>query len=435
MILGTKLFRQYNQLVKATNYNLFGQYFISRRIQREYIHSLMSSIDEIKTKLKKNWYQFVNANSKKFSDKVIDGSSPPSIFVGEFGYPHVRIGPMIPPYHGDTSILDRPELWSGKSLEQIINYRINLLKGTMIHNVNKISGRYIESLQEMALSKRVVESTMTFEKIPSQYLNEMTLTKDDSEEIPTIFSAPVSEIKILPSTADQKIEKKYYDDDSYAADAVVELYENSIDMTRISKVLSMGMLGRKKNRKLVPTKWSITAADDIVSQYLLNKIKDNAILDNYFVFAFNHLANYYSVIFIPDDVWYFEMIESWIDTNGRVHTGSDYESGKKIDHYPSIAGAYFAARLAAAEYLFKKRKKASVLILREIHPEYFVSLGVWQIREGLRECLRSKARNFESFDSALKYGVSKTSLSKYEWIKNSSIIKNIKQKRISDYLD
>jgi hypothetical protein len=263
----------------------------------------------------------------------------------------------------------------------------------------------------------------------------MTLTKDDSEEIPTIFSAPVSEIKILPSTADQKIEKKYYEDDSHAADAVVELYENSIDMTRISKVLSMGMLGRKKNRKLVPTKWSITAADDIVSLYLLNRIKDNAILDNYLVFAFSHLANYYSVIFIPDDVWSFEMIESWIDTNGRVHIGSDYESGKKIDHYPSIAGAYFAARLAAAEYLFKKRKKASVLILREIHPEYFVSLGVWQIREGLRECLRSKGRNFESFDSALKYGVSKTSLSKNEWIKNSSIIKNIEQKRISDYLD
>ena len=100
-------------------------------------------------------------------------------------------------------------------------------------------------------------------------------------------------------------------------------------MTRISKVLSMGMLGRKKNRKLVPTKWSITAADDIVSLYLLNRIKDNAILDNYLVFDFNHLANYYSVIFIPDDVWYFEMIES-----GSIPTaeyiGSDYESGKKL---------------------------------------------------------------------------------------------------------
>ena len=395
----------------------------------------MSSIDEIKTRLKKNWYEFVNANSKRFTNKVIDGSSPPSLFVGEYGYPHVRVGPMVPPYHGDTSILDNPELWLGKSLEEIVNYRINLLKGTMIHNVSKISDRYIESLQDMALSKRAVDSTMTFEKIPSQYLNEMVLSKSDLEEVPTIFSAPVSEFKIYPSTSDERIEKKYYDGDLLASDAVIELYENNVDITRIAKVLSIGMLGRKKNRKLVPTKWSITAADDIVSMNLLKKIKDNTVLDCYLVFDFNHLGNYYSIIFIPDDVWNFEMIESWIDTNGSVHIGSDYESGKNIDHYPSIAGAYFAARLAAAEYLFKKRKKSSVLILREIHPEYFMSLGVWQIREGIRESLKSKGKKFETFDSALKYGVSKTSLSINEWIKNSSIIRNKKQKRISDYLN
>ena len=395
----------------------------------------MSSIDEIKIKLKKNWYEFVNANSKRFTNKVIDGSSPPSLFVGEYGYPQVRVGPMVPPYHGDTSILDNPELWLGKSLEEIVNYRINLLKGTMIHNVSKTSDRYIESLQDMALSKRAVDSTMTFEKIPSQYLNEMALSKSDPEEIPTVFSAPVSEFKIYPSTSDEKIEKKYYDGDLLASDAVIDLYENNVDITRITKVLSIGMLGRKKNRKLVPTKWSITAADDIVSMHLLKKIKDNTVLDYYLVFDFNHLGNYYSIIFIPDDVWNFEMIESWIDTNGRVHIGSDYESGKNIEHYPSIAGAYFAARLAAAEYLFKKRKKASVLILREIHPEYFISLGVWQIREGIRESFKSKGKKFETFDSALKYGVSKTSLSINEWIKNSSIIRNKKQKRISDYLN
>ena len=394
----------------------------------------MSSIDEIKKRLKINWYQFINTNSKKFASNVIDGSSPPSIFVGEFVYPQVRVGPMIPPYHGDTSILDKPELWTGKSLEEIVNYRINLLKGTKAQNVNDISGQYIESLQEMALSKKVVESIVTFEKMPSLYVNEKTLTKNESEEVPTIFSAPMSDFKIVPSTADCKIEKKYYDDDLYASDAIIELYNNNIDISQISKVLSIGMLGRRKNRKLVPTKWSITAADDILSLYLINKIKENTILDNYLVFDFNHLANYYSVIFIPDDVWSFEMIESWIDTNGSVHIGSDYEIGKRIDHYPSIAGAYFAARLSVAEYLFKKRKRASVLILREIHPEYFVSLGVWQVREGIRECLKSKGKTFDSFDSALKYSISKTSLSKVEWIKSSSIIRNKNQKRLSDYL-
>ena len=395
----------------------------------------MSSISEIRKRLNENWCQFMNNNSKKFSNKVIDGSSPPSLFVGEYGYPQVRIGPMIPPFHGDTSILDKPELWMGKSFEDIINYRISLLKGTIIQNVNDISGRCIESLQEMALSKSVVESTVTFEKIPSQYLDINALSNNESEVTPTVFSAPVTDFKIIPSTADGTIEKKYYDHDSLTTDAIIDLYDTNIDISKISKVLSMGMLGKKKNRKLVPTKWSITAADDIISRYLINNIRDNPSLDNYLVFDFNHLANYYSVILIPDPVWSFEMIESWIDANGRTHIGSDYELGKKIDHYPSIAGAYFAGRLSVSEYLFKIRRKASVLLFREIHPEYFLSLGVWQIREGIRECLKSKGKAFEMLDSALTYATSKTSLSNTEWMRNSSIIKIRKQKRISDYLD
>jgi len=393
----------------------------------------MTSIDEIKKKIKSNLYQFINSNPIKFSNNVIDGSSPPSVFVGEFGYPNVRIGPMVPPYHGDTAILDRPELWTGKSLEEIVNYRINLLKGTKIQKVDQLSGRYLEYLQEMSLSKKVVDSTMTLEKIP-KHLDESGLTLKKSEEIPTLFSAPVIDFKIVSLTSDRNIEKKYYDDDMYASDAIIDLYENSVDVSQISKVLSMGMLGRKKNRKLVPTKWSITASDDILSQYLIDKIKDNPPLDNYYVFDFSHLDNYYSLIMIPDEVWSFEMIESWIDTNGRIHIGSDYESGKRIDHYPSIAGAYFAARLAVAEFLFKIRKKAAVLILREIRPEYFVSLGVWQIREGIRECLRKNGMAFETFHSALSYGISKTSLSEIEWVRNSSTIKNNKQTRMTDYL-
>ncbi|TLY10983.1 MAG: hypothetical protein E6K88_02680, partial [Thaumarchaeota archaeon] len=62
--------------------------------------------------------KFLKANSAKLSLDAIDGSSPPSVFVGRYGYPKVRIGPMIPPLHGDTTILDRSEMWIGKSIEE-----------------------------------------------------------------------------------------------------------------------------------------------------------------------------------------------------------------------------------------------------------------------------------------------------------------------------
>ena len=195
------------------------------------------------------------------------------------------------------------------------------------------------------------------------------------------------------------------------------------------------MFGLQKTRRLIPTGWSISATDDIISKKLISSIGIYPSIDSFEIYKCAHLGNHYSIILIPDKIWSFEVQEGWLDPNGNLGIGADFESPQGLDHYPSIAGAYFAARLSVAEYLFKKRKKASVLILREIHPEYFVSLGVWQVRKEIRACLNSKGKTFESFDSALKYAISKTSLSKVEWIKSSSIIRNKKQKRMSDYLN
>ena len=46
--------------------------------------------------------------------KDVGGSSPPSVFVGRFGYPTVDIGPLLPQEYGDTSLLDTPERWVGR---------------------------------------------------------------------------------------------------------------------------------------------------------------------------------------------------------------------------------------------------------------------------------------------------------------------------------
>ena len=53
------------------------------------------------------------------------------------------------------------------------------------------------------------------------------------------------------------------------------------------------------------------------------------------------------------------MQEVWFDNNGNLGMGVDFEDAKGLDHYPSIAGAYFAARLSVAEHLSKRRRKAA----------------------------------------------------------------------------
>jgi hypothetical protein len=149
------------------------------------------------------------------------------------------------------------------------------------------------------------------------------------------------------------------------------LYHSGIEISKIQKCFSIGMLGQK--RKLVPTKWSITATDDIICKSLTNEILDYSLIDSCKVFFHAHLGNIFAVVLFPHR-WIYEMVEAW-HSNGVLGFGSDSEDARGIDHPPEIAGAYFAAKLGVLEYLTRTKIQAGVVILREIRPEYAGSRG------------------------------------------------------------
>lgn len=393
----------------------------------------MSTVENIKKKLEQDWFNFLKTNSKKLSTNVINGASPPSVFVGHKGYPKVRVGPLVPPIHGNTSILDNPEGWMGKSLEEIVNYRMNLIRGIVRSDVNNMSSRYIESLQEISLSTLPVESSVTFDKYPLVTANIFSDSKDVTT--PSMLTAPVTNFISYQIKADRHIERVYNDGDMKSSEAMIDLYQKGISISQISKILSMGMIGRKKSRKLVPTRWGISAADQAISARLIEETKHFPGVDSFMAFTYSHLANKYSVILTPASEWSFEMVESWFDINGNIAQGSDYEDSRGLKHYPQIAGAYFAGRLAVAEYLHKVRRLAAVLIFREILPEYVFPLGVWQIREGVRMAMRGRPETFNDFKSSLGFVTIGSSVSINEWLRNSRLCREIKaQKRISDWI-
>ena len=90
---------------------------------------MSSSGSDIRKGIEQTWYEYLSKYANLFSSNEIQGSSPPSVFVGSYGYPKVGIGPMLPPIHGDTSLLDAPERWLGKNLDELVNYRLNLVRG------------------------------------------------------------------------------------------------------------------------------------------------------------------------------------------------------------------------------------------------------------------------------------------------------------------
>jgi hypothetical protein len=386
---------------------------------------------EIRKRLEDNWIEFLNENLTKLASESLSGASPPSVFIGRYGYPKVKVGPMLPPFHGDTTILDKPEMWLGKNLEDIVNYRLSLVRGVLDANVYDTSGRYIESLQELAMTSKPAESEALFEKRP---IVDIEQEKELGESAPFGPIAPLRNFKTTSLSVDKRLEDVYYDKDLHAAEAIVDLYHEGVEVSRIHRVLSVGMVGLKKNRKLVPTRWSITATDDIISVNLIKGLVSYLQIDRFEVYKYSHLGNHYSIILIPDEVWSFEMKEVWFDNNGNIGMGIDFEDARGLDHYPSIAGAYFAARLGIAEHLSKRRRKAAALVLREIHPDYVMPVGVWQIREGIREALKTEKTQFETFEKALTFACLSLSTSEKEWIRGSKIIKLKKeQMRITDY--
>jgi len=396
----------------------------------------LATASEIKARLERNWIKFLNDNSAKLSLKTLSGATPPSVFVGRYGYPKVKAGPMMPPIHGDTTILDKPEMWLGKSLEEIVNYRLSLVRGVSTVNVHNISEKYVESLQEVAMTNKSVESEATFEKVP---ITDLEQEKDLGLDTDSVSFGPVAPLKSFKTSSsisvDQRIEDVYYDKDLSAAQGIINLYQDGVEISSIHRVLSIGMLGLQKNRRLVPTRWSISATDDVISADLIKKIETFSIIDLFKVYKYAHLGNYYSIILIPDEIWSFEMQEAWYDNNsGNMQVGVDFENANGLDHYPSIAGAYFAARLSVAEYLFKAKRKAAALVLREIHSEYVMPVGVWQVREGIRRAFEGRAEEIENFEQALSFACIGLSLSKNEWKRKSKMYRSKREQlKITDF--
>ncbi len=368
--------------------------------------------------------------------ELIEGSTPPAVFVGRIGYPKVSIGPMIPPYHGDTEILDTPELWMGKSIDDIINYRFSLIRGKLRSHIFEARepARLLDTLQELAMSERPAETEATFRRKPRRIL----VLSDDSQ--PFGPSAPLKSFKTSHVSVDRRIEKSFYDRDLKASEAITSLYKSGVLVTRIQRSLSLGMFGVSARRKLVPTRWAITAVDSTVSLKLVDEIKQFPTSDEYLVYTFRNIGNIYTAVLFPEK-WSFEWIEAWFPRTFWNPSGSkpelmgDFESYEGRTTYASVGGCYYSARLALAEKLKRERRQASGLILREIHPDYILPVGVWNVRESLRTMLKTKPTRFDTFEKALSQALKTLTIPLKSWAESSRIIREVlSQRKLTEYL-
>lgn len=366
----------------------------------------------------------------------IDGASPPSVFVGRIGYPYVYAGPMVPPLHEDTTLYDLPELWFGKTIDEIVGFRSLLIRGKHRVHVQRFeeAGKVMDFTRELALASAATDVELSLKKRPRG-----SLVVSDTVQ-PFGPSAPIRDLRVDSPRWDHQIEKVYYDTDLKAKSAVLELYCKNVMVTKIQKAFSVGAFGIKSQRRLVPTRWSITAVDSLISKELAERIKAFPLIEEYRLYESSYLDNQFEILMIPD-AWSYEAIEAWYpgtvwNQNGRsVMMYGDWEGFEGRTRYAKIGGCYYSARLAVCELLMKERRQATVLVLREARPGYIMPVGVWQVRENVRNAMRQKPLKYDTLDKALQRISTTFQIPIVYWKNLSKLIRSAKtQRKMTQYI-
>ncbi|MFB6147566.1 MAG: hypothetical protein ABEJ66_01650 [Candidatus Nanohaloarchaea archaeon] len=221
-----------------------------------------------------------------------------------------------------------------------------------------------------------------------------------------------------------------------AQNAVRKLYDKGVDNYKLQQALSAGMLGEVENRKLVPTRWSITASDDMISRKLREEVKNYQELGRIEYYRNSYLGNYFHIFLVPGK-WEHELVElkrpgsTWNAAENTYIAANHEPYAGRTSYAEETAGAYYASRLGILEHLNSRNRQAKALVLREVSPEYWAPLGVWVIRETVRNAFDS-GEELESFEE-VKWKISKEFRFLYDRIRQRSKMINGRQASLTDF--
>jgi len=378
-------------------------------------------------------------NIKLKTKTHFSGNSPPEIFVGRYNYPNINAGILSPDNYEEpkTEILSMPELWHEKNLSipQILANRGKLIYGRFLTSIKKTQNKFTNLMQEISMAYKPVSTEFFLKKPPKQNLEINKYTPIISNPAPLEHARLQENPKIKP-----KVDYLVSDTDSKAVNSITELHKSQIPTSNIIKILSAGLLGLKTKRKLVPTRWAITATDDTISKALLKKIKYYKEINEILLFHANYIGNHFEILLLPDK-FAFEVIETsikgslWNPTQ-RISVMNDYEFfyGRKT-YAKQVIGAYYTDRLTICEYLEKIKRQATVFFMHEEKPEYNAPLGVGIIRQTARHALTKPPEKFSTIQQALQKAGSRLKTPLSVFTNTSKILKEFgRQTRLSRWV-
>jgi DNA repair protein NreA len=363
-----------------------------RRLAKEKSYAITDHLEE-----------FERNFERALSGDALVGSTAPSIFVGRSNYPDIPIGVLSPVGDEDAAeeyVTDGDWYRQGYGIDDVLQRRTGLLNSNKRANVDSpsIASRlaptvhdswdgFVGVQREVAIADRPVDLEIGLDDTPDLGLEPGTDVATPRGPRANARNAELRENPHVP----RPVKKTLEDDDWQAQGAMTYLYRRGFDVYEINSILSAGALGERDQRRLVPTRWSITAVDDTVGQFLRGRIRNQPSIDEVQVRVNEYMGNRYWIVLAPGN-WEFELVEMkapgsiWNpnpDDGVWLQSASEGYEGR-TSYVEETAGAYYAARLGVLEYLESIGRQAKCLVLREVSDHYWAPVGVWQVRESVR---------------------------------------------------
>ena len=224
--------------------------------------------------------------------KEFSSDSPPGFFVGHFNYPQVALGPLVTIGSiEELKDIDETDRWFGKSIDEIVRLRSMLFRSSFSLDVKSSSGRLFENSSLIAMASKPVLTEVRLEKV---YPPKISF---DDVSAPWGGAGRLTELSIGENPSiHPKVDYVHRDVELKSGEAMEILYRSGFSVSFITRILSAGLIGIGKDRRIVPTRWSITSVDSNLSDILLSEIKHNKLIDSFLLFKSSYLNNEFRVI-------------------------------------------------------------------------------------------------------------------------------------------
>ncbi|MCK4740348.1 MAG: hypothetical protein KAT22_02295, partial [Candidatus Thorarchaeota archaeon] len=309
--------------------------------------------------------------------------SPPGIFMQTNKYPILSGGVLASTDPLEClSIYDHPEAWEGLNRESILSMRRHLYQFAINVNARDMQPRNtIESLQTIALSVTPVALGVEVTSVPPRHLH------NRGGLLPCSPMVQVKSIDVLSDPEISNVAKRITEKDVPASESIWSLLDYDYSLDRVVRLMSVGLLGRLANRRLVPMRSAYKAViDSFISRAVMELVeKPFAYMTE--MYLANLFGDTFTIIMQPGeprvDYVNIELI------GGKTSRGTSFEDLRYPDTDPKTSVFADHARFSVYANLVRKKMSCHVIVFHLSQDRRNTILGPWIARAGVKKALET----------------------------------------------